>query len=374
MQLLMVSLNPLATLGVSSSDRSKWKRKSIVTLALTILTSSQAILIVWSKRAGKYEYSVTTANFMVETLKCALSLAALARIWRTEGVTEDNRLSTTLNEVIVYPIPAFLYLIKNLLQYYIFAYVNAPGYQILKNLNIISTGVLYRIILKRELSEIQWAAFVLLCAGCTTAQLNSNSDRVLETPVQGWIMAIVMALLSGFAGVYAEAIMKRRPSRNINVQNFWLYIFGMIFNAIAIVIQDFDAVANKGFFHGYSLITTLMILNHALSGIAVSMVMKYADNIVKRGICLGVLALHWEAAKIVMSTQSTKQHRALWLLLQFFLILNHDFFIDYIELLGKRIRLTRAKISSCNSYACRVKSKKMSYFFKCCFLGKYIYI
>ncbi|KAI6700937.1 hypothetical protein NL676_015261 [Syzygium grande] len=276
-----VSLKPLATLGVGSSDRSKWKRKSIVTLALTILTSSQAILIVWSKRAGKYEYSVTTANFMVETLKCALSLAALARIWRTEGVTEDNRLSTTLNEVIVYPIPAFLYLIKNLLQYYIFAYVNAPGYQILKNLNIISTGVLYRIILKRELSEIQWAAFVLLCAGCTTAQLNSNSDRVLETPVQGWIMAIVMALLSGFAGVYTEAIMKKRPSRNINVQNFWLYIFGMIFNAIAIVIQDFDAVANKGFFHGYSLITTLMILNHALSGIAVSMVMKYADNIVK---------------------------------------------------------------------------------------------
>lgn len=276
-----VSLKPLAAFGVSSSDRSKWKRKTIVTFALTILTSSQAILIVWSKRAGKYEYSVTTANFMVETLKCALSLAALARIWKTEGVTEDNRLSTTLNEVIVYPIPAFLYLIKNLLQYYIFAYVNAPGYQILKNLNIISTGVLYRIILKRELSEIQWAAFVLLCAGCTTAQLNSNSDRVLETPVQGWIMAIVMALLSGFAGVYTEAIMKKRPSRNINVQNFWLYIFGMIFNAIAIVIQDFDAVANKGFFHGYSLITTLMILNHALSGIAVSMVMKYADNIVK---------------------------------------------------------------------------------------------
>lgn len=39
--------------------------RSTVTLALTVLTSSQAILIVWSKRAGKYEYSVTTANFLV---------------------------------------------------------------------------------------------------------------------------------------------------------------------------------------------------------------------------------------------------------------------------------------------------------------------
>ncbi|KAL3843308.1 hypothetical protein ACJIZ3_000711 [Penstemon smallii] len=266
---------------VALGGSSKWKRKSIVTLALTVLTSSQAILIVWSKRAGKYEYSVTTANFLVEALKCALSLAALARIWRTEGVTEDNRLRTTLDEVSVYPIPAALYLVKNLLQYYIFAYVDAPGYQILKNLNIISTGVLYRIILKKKLSETQWAAFILLCAGCTTAQLKSNSDRVLQTPFQGWLMAIIMALLSGFAGVYTEAIIKKRPSRNINVQNFWLYVFGMVFNAVVILVQDFDAVINKGFFHGYTLITFLMILNHALSGIAVSMVMKYADNIVK---------------------------------------------------------------------------------------------
>ncbi|CAK9315411.1 unnamed protein product [Citrullus colocynthis] len=271
----------VAKLGANSFDRSKWQQKSIVTLALTVLTSSQAILIVWSKRAGKYEYSVTTANFMVETLKCVLSLAALSRIWGSEGVTEDNRLSTTYDEVIVYPIPAALYLVKNLLQYYIFAYVDAPGYQILKNFNIISTGILYRIILKKKLSEIQWAAFILLCAGCTTAQLNSNSDHVLQTPFQGWLMAIIMALLSGFAGVYTEAIIKKRPSRNVNVQNFWLYVFGMAFNAIAMMIQDFDAIANKGFFHGYSFITVLMILNHALSGIAVSMVLKYADNIVK---------------------------------------------------------------------------------------------
>ncbi|KAF6154269.1 hypothetical protein GIB67_026725 [Kingdonia uniflora] len=45
--------------------------------------------------------------------------------------------------------------------------------------------------------------------------------------------------------------------------------------------KNLGAVKKLGFFHGYSLVTTCMILNHALSGIAVSMVMKYADNIVK---------------------------------------------------------------------------------------------
>jgi len=243
------TLSSANTSGLSytggAKGKSSWKLKSVVTLALTLLTSSQAILIVWSKRAGKYEYSVTTANFSVEALKCLLSLAALVRTWNRHGVTDDNRLTTSFDEVGVYPIPAVLYMVKNLLQYYIFAYVDAPAYQILKNLNIISTGVLYRIILKKKLSEIQWAAFVLLCAGCTTAQLNPSSDHVLQTPIQGWMMAIVMALLSGFAGVYTEAIIKKRPSRNINVQNFWLYIFGVIFNLVAICVQDYDAVMNK---------------------------------------------------------------------------------------------------------------------------------
>lgn len=45
--------------------------------------------------------------------------------------------------------------------------------------------------------------------------------------------------------LFWQAIIKKRPSRNINVQNFWLYVFGMAFNAVAILIQDFDAVVNK---------------------------------------------------------------------------------------------------------------------------------
>ncbi|KAL4651506.1 hypothetical protein ACB092_01G164600 [Castanea dentata] len=224
--------NNVPTLGGTTIDWSKWKLnyEIIVIIALTLLTSSQSVLIVWSKRNGKYNYSITTSNLIVETLKCGLFLLALARIWRSEGFTEDNRLGTTLEELI---------------------HVAAPGYQILKNLNVISTSVLYRIILK-------------------------DLD-VFQTPVQGWVMAIVMALLSGLAGVYTEAIIKKRPSRNTNVQNFFLYDFGMLFSTVAIVTQDFDAMI-------------LMILNQALrlvemlllcNGLAVSMVMKYADNIVK---------------------------------------------------------------------------------------------
>ena len=55
----------------------------------------------------------------------------------------------------------------------------------------------------------------------------------------------VVVVVHSVAFHFWQAIIKKRPSRNINVQNFWLYVFGMAFNAVAIVIQDFDAVANK---------------------------------------------------------------------------------------------------------------------------------
>ena len=81
------------------------------------------------------------------------------------------------------PCAAALYLAKNLLQYYVLLYTDVASYQILKNLNIVSTGILYRLFLQKELSNLQWSALTLLALGCTVAQLSDSSDAVLTTPV-----------------------------------------------------------------------------------------------------------------------------------------------------------------------------------------------
>ncbi|MDC1215741.1 hypothetical protein N8152_02820 [bacterium] len=217
----------------------------------------------------------------MEFVKLIISFVALVSVWSAEGVNPDNTLKSSFSELAVYPIPAGLYLVKNLMQYYIFYWTDAPSYQILKNLNIISTGILYRLFLQKPLTGVQWAALALLGLGCATAQLSTGTDSVLSTPVMGLLMAVVMAILSGAAGVYTELIMKTRPQRNINVQNVYLYAFGVLFNLGAIYFYDYDAVVGKGYFYGYSTLVYIMIANHALSGIAVSLVMKFADNIVK---------------------------------------------------------------------------------------------
>ena len=227
----------------------------MVTISLTVLTSSQGLLIAASKANGvEYGYAVTSANCSVEFVKLFISFVALLGVWHSEGVTEDNTLRSSFGELAVYPIPAALYLVKNLMQYYIFYWTDAPSYQILKNLNIISTGVLYRVFLQKPLSGVQWSALVLLGLGCATAQLSVGTESVLATPAVGLLMAVVMAILSGAAGVYTELIMKTRPQRNINVQNVYLYAFGVLFNLAAIWLYDYDAVVGKGYFSGYNVL------------------------------------------------------------------------------------------------------------------------
>ena len=254
-----------------------------MTLALTVLTSSQGLLIAASKKNGiSYGYAVTSANCTVEAVKLLLSLAFVAQAWAAEGVTEENTLRISLPELARYPVPAALYLAKNLLQYYVLLYTDAPSYQILKNLNIVSTGILYRLFLQKELSNLQWSALTLLALGCTVAQLSDSSDAVLTTPAAGIAIAVAMAILSGFAGVYTELILKSGGAkRNVNAQNVYLYAFGVLFNVFAIFAYDYDAVIRRGYFHGYTFLVAVMIANHAASGIAVSLVMKFANNIVK---------------------------------------------------------------------------------------------
>ena len=128
----------------------------------------------------------------------------------------------------------------------------------------------------RSLSKLKMDKYEL-----PVQEIKTATELELSNKGLGKLDAIVMAVLSGAAGVYTELIMKKRPQRNVNVQNVYLYMFGVIFNIFAIFLYDYDAVFGNGFFHGYNGVVCVMIVNHALSGIAVSLVMKYADNIVK---------------------------------------------------------------------------------------------
>jgi hypothetical protein len=55
-----------------------------VIVALTVLTSSQGIFIAFSKKAGQYDYSVTTANLMVSSHQ-SISLDPKSQVFLIAG-------------------------------------------------------------------------------------------------------------------------------------------------------------------------------------------------------------------------------------------------------------------------------------------------
>ncbi len=67
-----------------------------------------------------------------------------------------------------------LIIILCLAQFWTLRYVDPATYQILGNLKIVTTGVLFRLLLQRRLSMLQWIALVLLMIGATTSQVRSQ--------------------------------------------------------------------------------------------------------------------------------------------------------------------------------------------------------
>lgn len=250
---------------------------------LTLLTCSQGLLMEASKDGGRYPYNVATVPLMSELMKFFLSAILLYKAHNRDP--KGTQMTTDWKSVLLFPIPSVIYLFHNNVQFYTMAYVDAATYQILGNLKIVTTGALFYIALKRHLSRIQWLALVLLMAGATTSQINSNGGGTLQAPIQGYILGIVSACLSATAGVYTEFLMKKNND-NLYFQNLQLYGFGTIFNAVRLTVDDYNSSYENGFWlstglRGWNSVTWMIAINFAFSGLFVSWIMKFADTIVK---------------------------------------------------------------------------------------------
>lgn len=257
-----------------------------VAVLLTVLTSSQGILTSLSQTNGSYLYDYATVPFLAEVFKLAVSCVFL---WRECKMSPSTRMTMEWKTVRLFPIPSIIYLVHNNVQFATLTYVDTSTYQIMGNLKIVTTGILFRLFLKRKLSNLQWMAIVLLAVGTTTSQVKgcgeASCDSLFSAPIQGYMLGVLSACLSALAGVYTEFLMKKNND-SLYWQNMLLYTFGSIFNMARLLMDDFRGGFEKGpwwqrLLNGYSITTWMVVLNLGSTGLLVSWLMKYADNIVK---------------------------------------------------------------------------------------------
>ncbi|KAK4483514.1 hypothetical protein RD792_010711 [Penstemon davidsonii] len=242
----------------------------VVASVLTILTSSQGILTTLSQSNGGYKYDYATVPFLAEVFKLVVSCVML---WREYQKSPPPKMTTEWKSVRLYPIPSIIYLIHNNVQFATLTYVDTSTYQIMGNLKIVTTAILFRLFLKRKLSTLQWMAIVLLAIGTTTSQVKgcgeASCDSVFSSPIQGYMLEACNA--------YLYITLK---------EHFLTFRFGSLFNMARLILDDFRSGFEKGpwwqrLLNGYNITTWMVVLNLGSTGLLVSWLMKYADNIVK---------------------------------------------------------------------------------------------
>uniref|UniRef100_A0A1D1YZC0 CMP-sialic acid transporter 1 n=1 Tax=Anthurium amnicola TaxID=1678845 RepID=A0A1D1YZC0_9ARAE len=257
-----------------------------VAALLTVLTSSQGILTTLSQSNGGYKYDYATVPFLAEVFKLVVSCVLL---WREFQASYPPRMTTEWKNIRLFPIPSIIYLIHNNVQFATLTYVDTSTYQIMGNLKIVTTAILFRLFLKRQLSNLQWMAIILLTIGTTTSQVKgcgeTSCESLFSAPIQGYMLGILSACLSALAGVYTEFLMKKNND-SLYWQNVQLYTFGAIFNLLRLLWDDFRVGFEEGpwwrrLVDGYTITTWMVVLNLGSTGLLVSWLMKYADNIVK---------------------------------------------------------------------------------------------
>lgn len=156
--------------------------------------------------------------------------------------------------------------------------------------------------LKKKLTVLQWISLLLLCIGVVCVQLQPVDDDVttnstkslLSKPIQrpwlGFLAGVVACIMTGFAGIYFEKILKSTP-QSIFIRNIQLGVIGIVVGLITVGISDGASVQQKGFFYGYDVFVWAVVVIHGVGGIIVAAVQKYADNILKGFAASGAIVI-----------------------------------------------------------------------------------
>lgn len=152
-------------------------------------------------------------------------------------------------------------------------------------LKILTTALFSVVLLNKQLSPPQWVSLLLLFVGVSAVQLQPHDAKATDqaqeqNPLVGLIAVIVSAIMSGFAGVYFEKILKG-TKQTIWLRNVQLGSLGIVFGSITMVANDWQAINEKGFFFGYDIVVWIVVLLNSLAGLLIAIVIKYADNILK---------------------------------------------------------------------------------------------
>tara|TARA_Y100000389_G_scaffold204725_2_gene259228 strand:- start:10964 stop:11962 length:999 start_codon:yes stop_codon:yes gene_type:complete len=258
------------------------------------MTAQPFAVTFTQNESGGYDYVVLTANLLSESLKFVVSLTVYSLL----PSRQRTHRAISARDVLSFASPAVFYALNNALLFAIIASIRPALFQLLSTTKTVFTAILFRLVLRRQLTITQHAAIVILAAGAAVSRLN-NSCNAVEAADQsefgsgethpsvkdewlGVMLTLITCLSSSFGGVINEALLKRDGHlHSLFLQNALLYGWGILINGVALVVHSYQEVAVIGFFGGYTPAVGLLIVTNSITGLSISAVLKHCDNLVR---------------------------------------------------------------------------------------------
>lgn len=250
------------------------------------LCSTQYVLVKASQTGRDYTYNTTSVVFITEL--CKLLIAAALCLKAHPVRTLISIAVSRWRLLLLYLIPSILYCISNNLVFINLRHFEPTTYNVLQQLKIVLTGLLFQTILKKKLSPKQWFAIILLTAGCVCKQLGAT-QKTLEgfhelANLQG-VLLFVQIGCTALSGVCNESLIKTdTEDLHIMIHNVFIYVDSILCNFAVLACRgstdDLVDPRELSNIFGRPLVLAVVV-NGAVGGIMVSLFLKHFDSIVR---------------------------------------------------------------------------------------------
>jgi UDP-sugar transporter A1/2/3 len=284
----------------------KWL-KYISLVVLVVQNAGQVLVMRYASTRPQQKFLSTVAVFFNEIVKLIFSFILFSATSKSPSSVLRSlkyHFCTNFFDTLKVGVPAFIYTIQNVLLYIAVENLEAATYMVTYQMKILTTAGFTVLMLNRRLSILQWLSLVVLIAGVALVQINagkiqsptmspldvfnvtttvdSTAKEVLRhgNPLYGLACVAFACVLSGFAGIYFEKILKG-SNVSIWMRNIQLAILSIPCGLVIIGIKDHKAVFENGFMQGFDYVVWIVVLIQAIGGLIVAVVIKYADNILK---------------------------------------------------------------------------------------------
>jgi UDP-sugar transporter A1/2/3 len=283
--------------------------------------------------AGGKRYFTSTAVFLVEVVKLAISLTMA--LYDVSKAAPPSMPATSLffsltsavfsGDSWKLAIPASLDVLSNSLLYIALSNLRAASFQVTFQLKVLTTAVFGLMLLRRSIPARKWGLLVLLVVGVALVQIpNASPEQMLQdeanhhfprsleewkavkqgsalhkrsatyegieedlltadphlNPTIGLLATVGAALASGLASIFFEKVLKDSSGHiSLWVRNVQLAVYS-VFPAffIGVVFRDGEKIAEEGFFQGYNWAVWATIVIQALGGIVSAFYASHAQK------------------------------------------------------------------------------------------------